>query len=265
LYFADGSLRKRRKSSWIVGVALQGDEMSIAERVAGMLRRSGLNPRIYCERGSYVIRLTATAMNLTVLFPVKGRVRSMSDVALRWVVEEGVEVPFVAGLLDGDGNTRVRYDSRESVFGYVCSEWSFAQTKFPFLVDFFGDYVNGLVVRGASVSNSVGVHIVSILRSGREALLLCGIAEWSYKVKDWLVRSESLERWLMDIRSRFLTTGQVALRLGIGRCWVAKLCRRGRIRHILIRSVLSSGKRYYNIIPVEEVERLEHERNKDGG
>jgi hypothetical protein len=72
------------------------------------------------------------------MFPVKREVGSMSDDALRWITDEGIELPFVSGLLDGDGNTRVRHVPRGSIFGYVCSEWSFAQTEFPFLPDFFG-------------------------------------------------------------------------------------------------------------------------------
>jgi hypothetical protein len=267
LYFADGYMRKHRKTSFEIKFSLQGNEMEIAERVGGMLRRSGLNPWISRDKGVYGIRVTATGTNLIVLFPVKEKVGSMSDASLRWVTDEGAEMPFVAGLLDGDGNTRAYYISRESIFGYVCNEWSFAQVKFPFLVDFFGAYVNSLAAGGASVSVSVGVWIVWVLGSGREALLRRGIAEWSYKVKDWLSRSEKLERWLTDIRSRFLMTGQVARRLGVGKWWIAKLCRLGRIKHILIHSLLAKGDRYYNIIPVEEVERLmgDREKKKKGG
>jgi hypothetical protein len=91
------------------------------------------------------------------------------------------------------------------------------------------------------------------------------MVEWSFKVKDWLLWSEKLERWLEDIKSRFLTTGQAARRLGIGKCWVAKLCKLGRVKHILIRSSLAKGKNYYHIIPIEEVERIQFERKKGGG
>jgi DNA-binding transcriptional regulator WhiA len=58
LYFADGTMRRHRKTSYELGFALQGDEMEIAERIGGMFRRSGLNPGIRREEDSYVIRVT---------------------------------------------------------------------------------------------------------------------------------------------------------------------------------------------------------------
>jgi hypothetical protein len=238
--------------------------MEIAERIGGMFRRSGLNPGIRREEDSYVIRVTVIGTNLVLLFPVKVEVGSMGAVALRWIKDEGVEVPFIAGLLDGDGNTRVYYNARGAVFGYVCRDWSFAQTKFPFLVEFVDAYVNSLAAKGASLHNMKGARVVAILAYGREALLHRGIGEWSYKVKDWLRRSEKLDRWLANVKSSFLTAGQVARRLRVSQSWVVESCRRGRIKHILIRSLLAKGKNYFHIIPVEEVERLEHERREGG-
>lgn len=99
-----------------------------------------------------------------------------------------------------------------------------------------------------------------ITASGREALLRGGIAEYSCKVRWFLSRVEKL-RWESGyLRSRFLTTGGVARRVGTYVATVDEWCRRGYVKHMLIRSSACGGHggcRY--IIPAEEVERLEAE------
>jgi hypothetical protein len=270
LYFADGWIKRQRKTkSTTLSFGLQGDEGEIAERVAEMLKRMGLNSHVTHFRGNmYMIEVYANATNIVSFFAPKRGVRSFSGhVGLEWMSHVGgFEVPFIAGLLDGDGYLYAEYlgggskrvsARRGSIFGYLDVRWFFGQRKFSFLVDFVYRYVSALAPRGSSVWEEVGVSRVSILESGREALIRCGAAKWSWKVADWLRKVEKVKKEISDLKSRFLTTGRVARRLHLAHSTIDEWCRRGVIRHMHVRSSVSEVYRY--IVPIEEVERLEAE------
>nr|MDO8100551.1 helix-turn-helix domain-containing protein [Candidatus Njordarchaeota archaeon] len=262
MYFSDGYLRKRTKSTHNLLFSLQGDEDDIVKRIVEMFRRSGLNPTIDTTRGKVnEYRVEVVATNILSFFPDKNEFLSLDASALKnWIVHEGLGgklgVPFIAGLLDGDGSCRV--ESRSSIFGSIWMNWRFRQKKYPFLVDFLGQYINSLAVEGVSVSSKGGELTARILTSGRDALIKAEIMKWSSKVVGCLKKYEKLKRQISDLRSRFYTAAEVARRLKVDGSSVLKWCRLGYIKHLRIRNI-PSRLRYCYIIPVEEVQRLELE------
>ncbi|WXG42587.1 MAG: hypothetical protein WED04_00510 [Promethearchaeati archaeon SRVP18_Atabeyarchaeia-1] len=262
LYFADGYLKKRQGvSTQIVGFSLQGNEKVIASRVFEMLKRAGLIPHMYSIRRGRAIEVWSTGVNVISFFCDKTAVTSLdSHAGLRWMISKGLEIPFIAGLIDGDGNVTAKLDGlRRSIFGWLKVEWSFSQTTFPFLVDFISDYTNRLVAGGASVSISRrGGRTVSILSFGRDALVRGGISRFSWKVANGLQQVERIRAKLESWRSEFLTPREVAGRLGLSSTTVIKWCKIGCVRRVGVRSCDSAEAlhdRY--LIPADELDRLE--------
>jgi hypothetical protein len=282
LYFADASLAGHGR---YLMFNLQGNETPIADRVVGLFRRTGLSPSLYYKTGRKggQILVYVPALNLLSFLPDKNEflslridnasVRSLLF-AERLLSDKRVIIPFIAGLIDGDGSCKASY-ARRCIFGNLKVEFLFTQKKFPFLVDYVAWYVNSIARRGASiVRGTKGSRVVSINRSGREALIREGIGEWSVKVPICEREIEEVRRVISDLRSRFLTVTQAARRLGLSAGRVRGLCYRGVLRCLLIcgreKSPRALSRNYSRIIPVEEVERVgerlrEVERVKRGG
>jgi len=261
LYFADGCLDKHSRSSCRLRVYLQGDEMEIASRVAEMLTRSELSPHIYREKRCNSVIVSADAVNLTSLFPEKKRYLSLEDGGKGWVSREGLNgklgVPFIAGLLDGDGCIRAA-SGRLGIFGCVRTHWVFGQMKYLFLVDFFIEYMKGLASKSTCVTyRSDGKRDIYILASGRKALIDAGIAKWSYKIARYLVRVGEIKEEITNLKSKFCAVSQVAQRLNVWPQTVRKWCKRGYIRHIRIRGHGSLSGNYRYVVPIEEVNRIQ--------
>jgi DNA-binding transcriptional MerR regulator len=264
LYFADGWIRERHEcDSTTLYLIFQGNEVEIANRVTGLHSRAGLRPVTRSRKGEYSILLSATGKNLLSFFGRKRSVRSPdTNIGLRWMADVGgLEIPFIAGLLDGDGSVHARAISpKRSIFGAIQVDWVFAQTRFPFLIDFVHEYVNSLVSGGATVvvSPQSRRRRVVITSRGRDILLRGGIARFSCKVKWFLSCLEKIKGEIGSLRSRFLTTGEVARRLRVYGATVDDWCREGLIKHMLVCSSSSKGRgSYRHIVPVEEIERLE--------
>jgi hypothetical protein len=134
--------------------------------------------------------------------------------------------------------------------------WRFRQKKYPFLVDFLSQYINSLAPNGVSVSSKRGELTARILATGKDALIKAEIVKWSFKVAGCLREYEKLKRQISDLRSRYYTAAGVAKRLKVDGSSVLEWCRLGYIKHMRIRNI-PSRLRYYYIIPVEEVQRLE--------
>lgn len=246
----------------------------MACRVVKLLKRVGLNPFKWKHSKKKMVTVAVNSKDLCRFLPDKQALRGKGIAEVEsFLVENklfGIRcgVPFIAGLIDGDGHASVRMDYRDSVFGAVVSHWGFAQTLFPFLIDFLEAYVDGLTPNGVSVgyagSESNG-RVVSILKRGREALLSRGITEYSWKVQRWLLKVEKLSSALSELKLRFYSPFEVAQRLHglISLSTVIRWCRSGHIKHILIRGSPKS-KYYMHLIPVEEFRRLESELRKSG-
>nr|MDO8098155.1 helix-turn-helix domain-containing protein [Candidatus Njordarchaeota archaeon] len=84
------------------------------------------------------------------------------------------------------------------------------------------------------------------------------VANWSWKVSCCMGKVEKMKKEIADLRSKFYTTPQVARRLHISIDAVLWWCNHGSVRSIRVRgNRYGVGGKYYFIVPVEEVERLE--------
>jgi DNA invertase Pin-like site-specific DNA recombinase len=266
LYLADGSSRWRSKSTKELSFGLQWDEGEIAKRVADMLGCCGLNPHIYPLRRTRMTVVYAVGVNIGSFFPVKKEVKGLGDnSALRRVVDGGFEVPFIAGLVDGDGSATVKLQHHAgSLFGKRQVQVFFSQSNFQFLVDFVYEYVNGLVPRGATLVDDkeakAGVSKrVSILARGRDALIHHGILRWSFKFARLTNEVERVRREVAELKSKYVTLRKLADRLGLGNSTVWRWCKEGKLRHTYVRSPLSKRRATSLLVSVEEAQRIELE------
>jgi hypothetical protein len=263
LFLADGNMTRVKHSARVI-FSLASNEEALAERVFGMLGRLGFHPNIKVYSGDRnYIAARVYGVDLLSYFPDKKSLLSLDAEALEnWFRCEGLwgelGIPFLAGLVDGDGYVSAKYD-RRSIFPCVEVCWSFVQKELGFLIDFIIRYVERLTPHGVGVYVRKGGkgRIVNFSTSGREALLSRGMAKWSWKVSWCTTKTEKMRQQVADLRSRFYTTPQVACRLHVSRATVLWWCNHGSVSFMRIRgNRYGAGSRYYFIIPVEEVERL---------
>nr|MDO8134480.1 LAGLIDADG family homing endonuclease [Candidatus Njordarchaeum guaymaensis] len=231
LFMTDGYSRVITRGSsraYIISFYLQGDEGKIAERVTNMLLRLGLNPRTKKRLTYKMIIIEAYSKSLLNFLPDKkalidnavGRERLLAGNKL-FDVKAGI--PFLAGLLDGDGSCSI------SVEGYYCFgsthpfDWSFTQSRYPFLIDYVKSFIESLAPNGSKIGRTKrGLSVVRIRKSGINALLDEGIAKYSWKATRWLERVAKLR----SQRESYYTVGQVARMINVSettlRCWLRK-------------------------------------------
>jgi hypothetical protein len=268
LYLTDGCTRRKKGVPSGVAFFLGRDEEELAQKVAGIFRRLGLNPKVHLPngRGWRCIVLDVSGKGLFPTFPDKSRFVSKclgnTDVK-KWLSEEGFEgelgIPFIAGLLDGDGCLRVSYRKVGS-FGSVIKDWFFSQRTCPFLIDYLTKYLNLFLATPdrATITRDkkTGVRIVTISASSREALLEKNIANFSFKVVKWNEKLELLTTKLHDLKAKFCTTTQLAKRLQVDRTTVHLWCGKGCVKYMRIGFEVENKDRYWRVIPVEEAERV---------
>ncbi len=265
LYLTDGYVGRQSKSTERFELGLAGDEVEIACRVAGVLRRCGLNPHVYLLRSGRFIVVHASGANLSSFFPSKAEVESSRGTSVfGWVSSHGLEVPFIAGLVDGDGSATVKVRfPHGSFFGKLQVQVAFAQYTFQFLVEFVYKYVNSLVTGGASLladreALSGRGKRVCILSRGRDALLAQGVAHWSFKFARLVARLQEIEkeRAASDLRSKFVTMSEAARRLELSVSTIFRWCESGKLKSMSLRNLGSKHRSAFRLVPVEEVERL---------
>ncbi len=266
LYFADGYLNPRYKSTQILNICFQGNERDLAKKTVEMFARSGLSPILTAPKRLDEIVVSVSATNLLSFFPNKNRLVSLGiDPLKSWISDNQLNtelgVPFIAGLLDGDGFCRPLHQ-RSGVFGSIQEKWEFSQKKFPFLIDFLVQYISKMTSNGASINHGRnGQRVVRVLASGREALFKVGISRWSFKVNRCRQEAEEMKRQILEVKSKFQTVSQAArvLHLPCNTLW--KWCMHGQVKHMRIRGALSrsvSGRvRHCCYIPFHEVQRLQ--------
>jgi hypothetical protein len=274
LYFTDGCVMvlRRRSLGGVVFYLSEGEE-ELAERISSVFRRLGLNPVVRPPRKKRMVSVSVCGMLLfRGLFPDKRQFLGLGlndGLVSRWLVLEGLQdnagrkvsnlaVPFIGGLLDGDGRVEASLCFDRSVFGYIEKEWYFSQRKYPFLVDYLVEFLGqALGTKRGSFTCFVrrtSVRITGLLSVGHQLLLRLGLAKWSWKVDKWLKKVERLEREHADLMASFLTTHEVAKRVHVNPKSVFDWCRKGRVKHICIRSF--GARHYTRLIPANELEQL---------
>lgn len=94
LYYADGCKFIDRCYMYVISFALdEKRDKDISERVITLLRRIGLKPIAYVDKG--VFRIKVLSKMLYEIFPSKSKLYEPKDV-----------FAFVAGLIDGDGSVK---------------------------------------------------------------------------------------------------------------------------------------------------------------
>jgi hypothetical protein len=265
LYFTDGC-----KVLAGITFTLASYEREIVDRIAKLFEQIDLSPKVYTHAGqANCIRVCVNNVRLRSCFPDKNVFLSLelnNSQVIKWINRERLEthlgVPFVAGLMDGDGFIDARVEYGHTIFGSLHSYWTFFQMNYPFLVDFVKRYVELLAPGGAAFNRVKQGKLVNISARGREALLAKGIAIWSVKVRKWSDKVERLRKMISDLRAGFLSPASVAVRLrqAVNRCTIREWCDRGYLKHIRIRAVARGPFKY--LIPSSEVERLNDEIRK---
>jgi DNA-binding transcriptional MerR regulator len=238
LFLADGCADivkvKPGSRNYRVRFYLQKDQLQIAERIARLLRKLGLNPRVenLFERGMIVVRVYSMA--LLCFLPDKRTL--INEVAQREMffrenrlfdIEYGI--PFVAGLLDGDGSCQVIVPRRRFKSVSVWN-WDFSQSReCYFLVDYFKMFVESLSPGAHSTWTRVfrnGVKRLSIRKPGAVALIESGISEYSWKVSKWSRKVAEARNELAE----YHTAGEVVRSLGVSYSTVESWVKSGKMK-----------------------------------
>lgn len=261
---ASGMRRGRR-----VEFHFSGNEEDLSCRIASYLRRAGLAPRVKRYSQKNMITLLVYSRSFAEFLPDKKALREDAEVREKLLVENKLftvefGIPFIAGLLDGDGSCETSVIRNRCYFGHVNQyKWSFSQSKYPFLVDYMMKFVGSL----PSASKSVHVRAppnramtVNIYRCGIKALMDAGISRHSWKVVAWLKKVAEIR----SKRLKYYTTGQAAHVLKVSPWVVVSLLKVGRMKYIRGRRN-SAGSRglSYHYIPVAEVERFREELRRE--
>jgi excisionase family DNA binding protein len=204
-----------------------------------------------------MLTVEAISIRLFEFLPNKDALSRSEEVRERFFRENGLlsvegGVPFLAGLLDGDGSCVVSVGRRHFFREVIVSDWRFSQDNDLYLVDYARRFVESLAPGSVRLKRRRGRRTLTacIRRSGIVALLDARIAHHSWKVVRWLqtiaeARSE---------RSQFLSVGEAAGLLHVPYGVVARWVSSGRVRFV------QGGRWRY--IPATEIERLKREFGK---
>jgi transposase-like protein len=279
LYFADGCADAGRRSGggrrWRVRFFLQGNEKELADRAVELLSKLGLRPRFDKPRkGEWMLTVRVLSKALFNFLPDKQLLVDDTVVRDKFLAENGLSgveegIPFLAGLLDGDGFCQVSVEKKVHRAGAVNFwKWGIGQDRCMFLLDYVKRFVQLLTKDERSVSVEVartGRHRVCIRKAGVVALLNSGIGEYSWKASRWLRQVAEIQ----GERMNYLTTGQVAAVFGVCREYVRSQLEAGKLRFVRGTgkaretgvSASKFGFRYF--IPVEEAKRFGEKLRED--
>ncbi len=297
LFLTDGYLDEGRKGSHEqVTYALQGNEGEIANRVTTFLERCCLKPRTY-HYGN-MIAVTASCTNLSEFLPDKETLLKDCDARRRFFERNdllfnlGNRVAFCGGLIDGDGSCRARLQNQKGggsrCLGTLVVNWSLYQVKYPYLLDFFHEFVDSLAPnstcfvrrkvrqkKGEEEPTKTTGKIVFgayVNRAGREALLRAGIAGWSWKVSKCmdsvfaLIQEREKER-VKRVKSVMSEGGMklvdVAKMLGMSSTTLRDWHKCGKIHaNLVCVGGVQAGRRKFFVIPKVEVENLKRRKEE---
>nr|MDO8100778.1 hypothetical protein [Candidatus Njordarchaeota archaeon] len=268
LFFTDGysCIHKLgvKKSSLAYDVWFYFDsdkEQELAFRLADLLKKSGLNPHVWKDAHRRMMNVHTSSKSLLHFLPDKEVLRDDNMLRERFSKENSLlnlegGLPFVAGLLDGDGYCMVRVARGRRYFGEVHRwVWVFSQYKYLFLADYFKRFVDSLAPGSTRTYRQAnGVVNIRVLKSGITALLNAGIAKYSWKVAQWLRRANEAK---IERRS-YYNPGEVARALGISYISVWRRLKAGKIKYR--RGIVARKGKPHSLsihyISAEEVERL---------
>jgi DNA-binding transcriptional MerR regulator len=269
LFFADGNrfVRRHGKKDYRILFFFQGDEGDLASRSVAMLERAGLRPRLGWDKRENMLVVWVSSRSLLEFLPDKGALRD--DVARREKLFEEQElfsvkcgVPFMAGLLDGDGSLQVRVNKR--CFRRSPSmHWSFSQSRYPFLIDYVVSFVKSVAPSGVKVRVCErGKREVDFRVHAVHTLLRLGIAKYSWKAARCL---DEASRLLVE-RGMFYTTSEVGAMFGLSVQVVNRWVRDGKLKFCTRVGIGRNARRYFSREDVESfaeelgrVEKVKHE------
>ena len=224
LFFADGSsFIRRRLHQYCVKFSFQGNEVELARRVVVMTRKIGLNPHVYGDRHKNMFNVIVLSMSLFSFLPSKARLLLDQGERERFfesnrLYEVRFGIPFLAGLLDGDGACWVT-KPRTRLRSLNKWNWNFAQGKYAFLIEYVRRFVESLA-KGSTAERVIPTEVVEIRfrKAGIIALLNKGIGDYSWKVAWWLEKCDSFRSG----RAKYCTARNVARMLGLSQNFVIK-------------------------------------------
>jgi hypothetical protein len=220
----------------------QGNEAALSWRTESLLERLGLRPRTSkLSQGEDMIAVRVYSASLYSFLPEKRSLLDDEDARSRFFHENNLftsekGIPFVAGLLDGDGSCRVDLFRRR--LGHIRPwQWEFSQSRCPFLVEYLKTFVDSLAhldcvrvtLRTHRKSWSTGsLSRVNFPKEAILAMLKAGIAFYSWKAIRWL--SKVME--LQDTKLSYMTLPEVARAVGVSRSAVLKWDKAGKLDSI---------------------------------
>jgi len=251
------------------------EEEGLAHRLFELLNRAHLTPKISRSNRKKMVTVDVYSRSLHFFLPSDKRTLANTTAWSEFLRKNRLGyarfgIPFVAGLLDGDGCCSVCVQhGNGSYFGTVSKwRWIFSQSKYPFLAEYMKGFVESLapgsirVCQHDHVGNRLGsfngVVDVSILKRGAIAMLNAGISNYSWKVSQWLGKVQQAYRE----RRAYSTTGQVARIIGVNaktiRRWLNMSSGHGQITARYIRKKPTKDRKYgsWYYIPERDVETL---------
>lgn len=264
LYFTDGNVCR----GYHVRFCLQGNEEQIAQRVAEMIQRIGLKPTISRHSKKDMIVVQSYSKQLADFLPDKEKILNNMALADEYMRKNNLtlDLSFCAGLIDGDGMCKAyevkSRSKRRGSFGTINVEWTFSQTKFPFLRKVFRDFVEFLAPKSTTEIYARGrVEGVRVNTRGRKALLESGLANRSWKASEFgelfsrLVGKHKRKRaeWAKRIDNSGMRIKVVSRELDIPYKTLITWKQRGKLRTTLVYEGGGMGKL---IVPRDEVDRI---------
>jgi excisionase family DNA binding protein len=244
LYLADGfsTVKKRKGKSWLsyeTTFSLHEDQLAIVQKLMKMLRSIGLSPHMIASpHGKREIDVHVYSKALVLLLPNKKALMNKTELGEEFLkkrdlftVQNGI--PFVAGLIDGDGHCKVKdFRSNHMKGGLARWIWRFKQSTLVFLVDYIGRFVELLSLDGIRLTEEKrrGRRKCSVAifhKSGIIALLEKGIAKYSWKVGRW---QEDVARLESEVKA-YYSLGEVASTLGVSLRVVQNLVKIGKLKY----------------------------------
>lgn len=230
LYFADGN--RDQCCSYRVRFSLQGNEEAVARKITEILEKAGFHPRIIVgESGVDDIIVRTYSKSLFEYLPDKRVLVNDETMRQRFFQENRLfstdaGIPFLAGLIDGDGCCPVRVIRRSSPVGLVSKwNWSFEQARLPFLIEYIVKFVESFAPKSINVLVKKGgrKRVVYFRKSATIALLHLGIAKYSWKANSWI---EAIGKFQKESLS-YHTTGRIARMFGVSSELVMKWIKTG--------------------------------------